>query len=449
MAKPSKRLARRVARIAMGVPVGLAIANGEPPPENGDLACEERPAMVGGSDAAAGAVGARCGAGTAENHSEPARQPVGRAAENARGVSGRAEGFTEANKPADIAAAVRALASTVESLRQQLVAREESIESKVDLLAAITLGTVNRVEGGGTVPRGQWLGHTWDESSTRWSYTAPRSPEGGARHGWPTTVVAFCLQPFELFVNYVPVRSWQGSRCQEILRLLLTRYPSPVARDVLIETFWSNADPVAARRSLHQAVYRLRETLRAVAGGEGLVYFHQGLYRFHPEAEVWTDAGEFERLATKANRSQAAGEIGDAIDNLATAETLYQDDYMHEFLYDDWCRDRRDFLRRVYVDVVTRLADHYSAQGSHGAAIALCRRLVARDPTDEAAYRRLMRSYLSEGNHHLAATTFRHCQEVLRRELGVEPSRETALLFEQIGTRRADHHDGPRTVSAR
>lgn len=333
---------------------------------------------------------------------------------------------------ADLSEALRALASTVERLRQELRLHEESVESRLDDLAAALLPeTSGRGDAG--APRTQ-LALRRHESCTSGPAPAGRSSGQRAASRCCTTVVAFCLQPFQVYVNHSPVRSWHGNRSQEILRFLLTRYPSPVSRDVLIETFWPTVDPAAARRNLHQAMYRLRETLRAVPGGEDVICFEQARYRLDREAQVWTDADEFERLAVQANRALAAGDVETAIGDLAAAETLYEDDYMHEFPYDDWCRDRREFLHRLYVDVVTCLADHYSAQGNHAASIALCQRLLARDPTQEAAYRMLMQSYLSKGNHHLAAAAFRQCQAALRTELDLEPCRETTRISEQIGT---------------
>ncbi len=350
----------------------------------------------------------------------------------------------EARYSADTFPFVSELVRTVDRLREQILRHEETTSSRLDdlleAIAALARECQDR-RAPAALPR-MWFGRGRYRPPQGGQDRVEAPPQESRAPDSRATVVAFCLQPFQVYIDYMPVRTWQGNRCQEIMRLLLTQYPAPVRQDVLIETFWSGVDPEAARRSLHQAVYRLRETLRAVPGAEKLIHYERGLYRLHAEAEVWTDVQEFEHLVQHADRSQAAGDIDEAVESLASAETLYIDDFMQEFPYDDWCRDRRERLRQMYADVVTRLVDYHNRRGDHFSSIGLCRRLLARDPTNEAMYRRLMESHLAEGNLHLVAATFRRCQVELARELGVEPDRETTRIFEQIAVRqRSSPHE--------
>jgi non-specific serine/threonine protein kinase len=59
-------------------------------------------------------------------------------------------------------------------------------------------------------------------------------------------------------------------------------------------------------------------------------------------------------------------------------------------------------------------------------------------PLEEESYRRLMRLYLTLGDRAGVAATYRHCQRVLRRELGVEPSAATLELLRRAEEKRED-----------
>lgn len=255
------------------------------------------------------------------------------------------------------------------------------------------------------------------------------------RQAQPTTLAALCLQPFKLYVDGAPVTAWQGQRCLGVLLYMLAHHPLPVSRDALIDAFWVDADPTSARRSLHQAVYRLRETLRGVAHDTQLIAYEGGTYRVSRDVAVWTDVDEFERLVAAGDRAARQGEETDALGWYRTAETLYVDDYLPGHRYEDWCQPRRAALRQAYATIAGHLADHYVDSGDAAMAIALSQRLLARDPTNETAFRLLMRGHLVAGQRHLAAAAFHTCTAVLRRELRLEPSAATRRLFAEISVR--------------
>lgn len=114
------------------------------------------------------------------------------------------------------------------------------------------------------------------------------------------------------------------------------------------------------------------------------------------------------------------------------AEALYRDDYLPDHPYEDWCHPKREALRRRYISMVEFLADLHLACGDYAGVIGLSQRLLARDPTNESGYVRLMRSHLAQGQRHLAAAEFHRCTAALQRELQLEPSGETMRLFAQV-----------------
>jgi DNA-binding SARP family transcriptional activator len=64
--------------------------------------------------------------------------------------------------------------------------------------------------------------------------------------------------------------------------------------------------------------------------------------------------------------------------------------------------------------------------------VQVCRKALVRDPCRESFHWALMKYLVRLGRPDWAATQFRHCQEVLDRELGVEPMPEMQRLYRQI-----------------
>ncbi|MCB0111783.1 MAG: AAA family ATPase, partial [Caldilineaceae bacterium] len=59
-------------------------------------------------------------------------------------------------------------------------------------------------------------------------------------------------------------------------------------------------------------------------------------------------------------------------------------------------------------------------------------RLLSFDPLEETSYQRLMRLRAADGDRAGALKVYQECTAILERELGVEPSTETAALYERL-----------------
>ena len=261
----------------------------------------------------------------------------------------------------------------------------------------------------------------------------PGTSAGEPRKGEGADLVAFCLGPFRLYQRGVPVVGWNGSKCQSVLRYLLLHRRRRVPKEVLMEAIWPGSGADAARRNLHQAVYSLRQGLRR--GGEGgrHVRFADDCYFLDPDLSVWLDYEEFERTVDRGELLERAGRSSEAAAELIDAERLYGGDLFEDRPYDEWAMAERERLRALRHRVVSALSDRHAERGEHRAAVELCQKLLAEDPCDEASHRRLIACHLAQGRRDLAAHQLRTCEEILRAELGVEPSPELESLRSRLG----------------
>jgi DNA-binding SARP family transcriptional activator len=268
---------------------------------------------------------------------------------------------------------------------------------------------------------------------------SPRSPEQeaavvSAETPPPPSLVVYCLGPFRVYQNDQLITDWESLKARSILKYLTAHRGAPIAKDILMDVFWSDADPEAARRNLHQAIYSLRQTLRRGHPEFQHIQFENDCYLLNPEMDIWLDCEEFEKHVQVGQRMEAAGRPAEAMAEYGIAEGLYQNDFLEEDLYEDWPRLHREHIRNMYLDSVDRLSGYYVQQGEYTPAIALCQKVLAQDNCHEEAHRRLMLCYLAQGQRHLAVRQYQFCVQALKEELDLAPSEETVALYRRITT---------------
>jgi DNA-binding SARP family transcriptional activator len=239
------------------------------------------------------------------------------------------------------------------------------------------------------------------------------------------------LGQLKVRLDEVPVDDWPSGRGRLLFKYLVTHRDPWPRREVLMDVFWPDALPAAARNSLNVAVHGLRRAFRTSTAGP-VVVLEAGAYRLDEQIHLWLDVDEFELRAADGRRLEAAGELAGAVAEYEAALALYQGDLMADDPYEDWPVLPREQLLLTYLDVLDRLSGLYFGQHQYGACVALCRLLVAREPCHEDAHRRLMRCYSRQGQAHLALRQYQACTDALNRELGVDPDPATADLARQL-----------------
>jgi DNA-binding SARP family transcriptional activator len=82
--------------------------------------------------------------------------------------------------------------------------------------------------------------------------------------------------------------------------------------------------------------------------------------------------------------------------------------------------------------VLETVAARLAAEGLFGMALEAALAALRSDPLRESAHRAVIRIHLAEGNLAEAAQAYRQCRALLARELGVEPSEQTAELVRRL-----------------
>jgi DNA-binding SARP family transcriptional activator/tetratricopeptide (TPR) repeat protein len=204
----------------------------------------------------------------------------------------------------------------------------------------------------------------------------------------------------------VAADAWPGRRAAELVQLLALADGRRLMRDQVIEALWPTLGLDAGAANLRKAAHHARQAL----GSPEAVVLRGGQVALFPSRSIETDVSHFEAAAG------AALADGDAA-RCATVATVYPGDLLPDSLYEAWSQGPRESLRSRHVELLRR-----SGQWE---------RLVEVEPTDELAYRELMRREMAAGSRPAAIRWYGRLRHALRRELGISPSGDARSLYDE------------------
>lgn len=252
------------------------------------------------------------------------------------------------------------------------------------------------------------------------------------QQGRPPSLAVYCLGPFQVYEDDIPIDEWSNGKGKSIFKYLITHRQHPVNKEVLMDLFWPDANPDAARNNLNVAIYGLRQTLRNDHSDFSHVLFQSDNYLLNPELQVWIDVEEFSNRIRSAQKLIQQGHLGLAIQEYQAAEGLYQGEFLLEDRYEEWLLPHRQNYQDAYLGVLDQLSSYYYDIQDYAACVILCHKMLAIESCREDTHRRLMRSYCRQRQHYLALRQYHQCVEALKKELDVVPDPTTAQLYERI-----------------
>lgn len=230
----------------------------------------------------------------------------------------------------------------------------------------------------------------------------------------------------ELDGRPVPDAAWRRNRARAVVKVLALEPGHRLHREQVMDLLWPDLDAPAAGANLRKAVHFARAAL-----APSVLELRNEVLAL--DATVEADARLFEGAA-------AAGRLDEAVER-------YTGDLLPEDRFEPWTDEPRERLRAAFVGVLRDLAAQHEAAGDVELATRTLGRLVATDPLDEDAQRRLMAIHASVGARHLALRQFRQLEAALRDQLGVAPAQETRALFEAIAAGAPPAPAGPAAVT--
>jgi DNA-binding SARP family transcriptional activator len=202
------------------------------------------------------------------------------------------------------------------------------------------------------------------------------------------------------------------------LLALVALHRRPVERRWAAETLWPFTSEGRAAGNLRSALWRLRraEVEVLAADKRSLVL----------SKDVLVDLHLMERRATRLID-------GTALDDDLAILPSWADalDFLPGW-YEDWVVIERERIRQRSLHALEALSKRLTSMGRFADAVEAAMLAVSGEPLRESAQKTLMMAHIAEGNLVEAHRCFLSYRDLLRRELGVDPSADLlAALHEQ------------------
>jgi DNA-binding SARP family transcriptional activator len=217
------------------------------------------------------------------------------------------------------------------------------------------------------------------------------------------------LGGFEVRVDARPVTAGRWSRRHSValVKLLSLTPGRSLHREQVIDALWPDVDPSDAAPRLHKAAHYARKAL----GNRDAVVLSGDTVRLYPHSEVHVDAALFQHAAHAALRDGGRAAAKAAL-------TAHSGDLLPNDLYEPWTEQPRLHLGDLYTALLHQAEDWHQA--------------LAADPADETAHLALAQRYAGSGDRAAAVRQLDRLDQVMRDDLGLEPSGPAVALRQQL-----------------
>jgi len=231
----------------------------------------------------------------------------------------------------------------------------------------------------------------------------------------------------------IPEERWKSKKAKMLFKILIhERDRGFVPKDALMENLWPGEDPNIVINRLHVALSSLRRTLEPeLHKGEPSSYLIRNgdAYRLEVGVDGSVDVSVFRNVIRKAEK-ETDPQI--CLMYFLEAEKIYRGDFLKEDPYIQWSLDIREQLRQEYINVLRKIIVRYEAKADYEACIQYTRKHLSVDPYEEGLYQDLMQYYYRIGNKGMIVRIYKHCKEILRKDLDAHAGKDTEDLYQKL-----------------
>ena len=235
-----------------------------------------------------------------------------------------------------------------------------------------------------------------------------------------------------------PMDGFPGHQSYQVLCYLLLNRAHKQNRERLASVFWGNYATQASRKYLRNALWKLRSVFQTVgAEMENYIQVDDNYVAFQRTHPYRLDVESFEDLLTDSRSTPGEELSAEQACRLEQAANLYKGDLL-EGVEEEWCLYERERLNLLHLSALSKLMVFHRSRGNFSAGLDFGERLLAVDGTRENVHREVMLLYWLAGEPSMALAQYQRCRQILTSQVGVEPTEETRLFYEQMLHHRFD-----------
>jgi DNA-binding SARP family transcriptional activator len=227
-------------------------------------------------------------------------------------------------------------------------------------------------------------------------------------------------------------RQLAGRQGRLVFVYLMAHRTTPVSRDVLLEVIWPDAPPADTDTALSAILSKLRSALKKADRNTSLD-MRMGALSVKLPSDTRIDLEEAANAIDSAEGYWRQGDAQRAWANANVAVVVGRRSFLaHEEA--PWITAQREKLRGLLSRGLQVLSAVSLQNGESELALQYANDMVALEPFRETGYQQLMRLHAQIGNRGEALRVFGRLRELLRDELGTNPSPQSEAIFLEILT---------------
>lgn len=238
-----------------------------------------------------------------------------------------------------------------------------------------------------------------------------------------------CVERGEVLID---AHAFPGQQGRLAFAYLVLERIRPVARSELAEVLWPGELPAAWETALTAIVSKLRGILgRAGLRGSAALTSVAGCYELRLPAGAWVDLEAAMDAIHEAETALRAGDPASSYGPSAVAHHIARRPFFAGET-GTWVDARRARLRGVLLRALECRAAVYLWNREFPLAVEAAAEIVALEPFRETGHQLLIRAHAAAGNAAEALWAYERCRRLIADELGVDPSRQTRAVYEEV-----------------
>lgn len=297
---------------------------------------------------------------------------------------------------------------------------------QVEMAVMAQRGWFNKLQRADQAKRNHWL----DGHDSYLTQAIPAGLEVGRRIPTLSLKLFGC---FQVVIGDTPIdtKHFKRQNARALLVLLAANLGREVPRDQLTQAMWPQSDPVIARKNFYTVWAELRHALELSDGSCPYLVRHQfgcSLNQRYVRSDV-------------ARLAEICRELLFSNSTMAEWESLYEEidrDFSGDLMPFEYKNPliiaARNEYRTRLVDALVAATANLAGSGHPEWSIWYARLALAHDETREDAWLALMRAQVASNQRTAAMMTYLKCRKVLDEQLGIDPSPETASVYQSLLT---------------
>lgn len=254
-------------------------------------------------------------------------------------------------------------------------------------------------------------------------------------------LTVYALDGFSVYRNgeAIPPAAWSRPKITALFHYFLVHRRTCIPQSALLDLFWPELEPAAARHNLAVSLYELRRILeprRPPGAPPRFILTRGNLYTFDPGPGFWFDVDEFIELCQEARHLAQRNAWAEATALLPEILNLYRRDFLYGNNSYGFIITERYRLQQMFVNTVWLFAEHCFAHAAYARAAQLCEKILEIDTSWEQAARLLIRCFGKQGQRSTAARWFKSYAAYLQAQYGCPPDPVTTKVYEEVVGRK-------------